>query len=167
MALIRLRRQPSINAPFAGSTMYPTYEDVQNRMSRFFEDALTEPFGNKMFPQVIGWVPATDVVEAANELTITAELPGMELKDIDVSVEEGVLTIRGEKTEEKKEGNEESKMLLYERTYGSFQRSFTLPPTIDATKVTAAFNNGVLKIHMPKSAEVKPKGRKIEVKATK
>jgi HSP20 family protein len=87
----------------------------------------------------------------------------MELKDIDVAVEEGVLTIRGEKVEEHKE-EEDKKVYLYERSYGSFERSFKLPPGVDPAKVNAEFSKGVLKVHLPKDGEAKPKGRKIEIK---
>ena len=92
----------------------------------------------------------------------------MEKKDVDIVVEEGVLTIRGEKLEEKfddKEGKAEDikKFHLVERSYGSFQRAFTLPRTVDATKIVADFNKGVLKVTMPKLEEAKIKGRKIPI----
>jgi HSP20 family protein len=100
---------------------------------------------------------------------VTAELPGLDQKDVDVSVEDGLLTIKGEKIqerEEKKERDEEQKKVyLYERSYGSFYRSFALPPAVDAAKVNAVCAKGVLKVHLPKSAEAKPNGRKIEIKS--
>ena len=98
----------------------------------------------------MAWVPAIDIVESAKEFLLTAELPGMDQKDIDVSVEDGMLTIRGEKTEERKEGEDDKKVYLYERTYGSFQRSFALPPLVDGANVAAEFEKGVLKIQLPK-----------------
>jgi HSP20 family protein len=164
MALVKFtRRQPRISFPaMAGSAAFPMFEDVENRMSRFFERALSEPFGNT-FPEAIDWIPATDIVETSDELTLTAELPGIDQKDIDVSVEGGVLSLRGEKSEERKEGEDGKKVYLYERTYGSFQRSFTLPSTVDDSMITAEFEKGVLKVHMPKTAEAKPKGRKVEI----
>ena len=170
MALVRFtRRQPRINFPaLSGVPTFPTFpafDDVENRMSRFFERALTEPFANTLLPEAIGWVPAMDIVETPTELTLTAELPGMEQKDIDVVVEDGVLTLRGEKLEEKKENEEEKKFYLFERTYGSFQRSFALPTNVDGSKIIAEFDKGLLKIHMPKSEELKPKGRKVEIKS--
>jgi HSP20 family protein len=170
MALVRFtRRQPRINFPgLTGAPTFPTFDDVENRMSRFIERAFNEPFAGGLVPEPMGWVPAMDIVETANELTLTAELPGIDQKDVDVSIEGGLLTIRGEKTEERKEGEGENdkKVYLYERTYGSFQRSFALPPMIDVSNITAAFEKGVLKVHMPKTAEVKPKGRKIDIKTT-
>ncbi len=101
----------------------------------------------------------------ANELLLTAELPGIDRKDIDISVDDGVLTLRGEKIEEKKEADEEKKYHLFERNYGTFQRSFTLPTGVDPNKISAEFDKGVLKVHLPKTAEAKVKGRKIEVAA--
>jgi hypothetical protein len=76
-----------------------------------------------------------------------------------------MLTIRGEKLEEKKEGEEDKKVYLYERMYGSFSRSFALPSNVDAANIVAEFEKGILKIRLPKFADVKPKGRKVEVKS--
>ena len=166
MSLVRFtRRQPRVAFPgFITSTAFPTFDDVENRMSRFIERALNEPFAAPTFPESIGYVPAMDIVETPKEFAVTAELPGMDLKDITVNVEEGVLTISGEKLEEKKE-EEDKKVYLYERTFGSFQRSFALPTGADASKVNAEFAKGVLKVHIPKNAEVKPVGRKVEIKS--
>jgi HSP20 family protein len=170
MALVRFARQPRINFPALTAPAFPTFppfEDVENRMSRFFERALNDPFTNAILPEAIGWVPAMDIVETPTELILTAELPGMDQKDIDVSVEDGVLTLRGQKLEEKKENDDEKKFYLFERTYGSFQRSFALPTVVDGSKIIAEFDKGLLKVHMPKTEEVKPKGRKVEIKSAK
>lgn len=167
MALVRFtRNQPRINFPgLSGAPTFPIFDDVENRMNRFIERAFNEPFTRSLTPEPMGWVPAMDIVESAKELTLTAELPGIDQKDIDLSIEDGMLTVRGEKTEERKEGEEDKKFYLYERTYGSFQRTFALPPTVDNSNITAEFDKGVLKVHMPKTAEVKPKGRKVDIKA--
>ena len=167
MALVRFtRRQPRISFPgFTGATTLPTIDDVENRMSRFIDRALSDPFNAETFPHVIGWVPATEIIETPEELILTAELPGMDQKDIDLTVEEGVLTLRGEKLEEKKETEADKKVYLFERNYGSFERSFALPLAVDSAKITAAFDKGVLKIHMPKTIEAKAKGRKVEIKS--
>ena len=166
MTLVRFtRRPPRIAFPgFTTPTAFPTFDDVENRMSRFIERALNEPFAATSSPETLGWLPAVDIVETPKELTLTAELPGLELKDIDVTVEEGVLTIRGEKLEEKKE-EEEKKVYLYERNYGSFQRAFALPNLVDASKINAEFAKGVLKVHIPKTGEAKPIGHKVEIKS--
>jgi HSP20 family protein len=76
-----------------------------------------------------------------------------------------VLTLRGEKLEEKKETETDKKVYLYERNYGSFERSFALPSAVDIAKITASFDKGVLKIHLPKTTEAKAKGRKVEIKS--
>ncbi len=156
MAIIKSRRTFPVLGPI------PMLDDLENRMRKMFEGNVRAPFDTEFFAQPIGWMPPTDIIESDLELTLTAELPGLERKDIDISVEEGVLTLRGEKFEEKKE-EEEKKYHLFERTYGSFQRSFTLPKTVDAAKITAEFEKGVLKVHLPKTAEAKTKGRKIEI----
>lgn len=160
MALIRTRRTPRFSLTVPSFPAIPGFEEMENRMQKLFEFAA--PLSSEVFAQPIGWMPPTDVVESDKELTLTAELPGLELKDIDISVDEGVLTVRGEKVEEKAE-EEEKKYHVFERTYGAFQRSFTLPRSVDPTKISAEFVKGVLTVHMPKAAEAKPKGRKIEV----
>lgn len=166
MTLVRFtRRPPRVAFPgFTTPTAFPTFDDVENRMSRFIERALNEPFTATPSPEALGWLPAVDIVETPKELMLTAELPGLELKDIDVTVEEGVLTIRGEKIEEKKE-EEEKKVYLYERNYGSFQRAFALPNLVDASKINAEFAKGVLKVRIPKTGEAKPIGHKVEIKS--
>jgi HSP20 family protein len=165
MALVRFTRRPSRIAfpAFAPSGALPAIEDMENRFNRFVERVLNEPFGAEVFPEAIGFAPAMDIVETATEFTVTAELPGLEQKDVDIALEDGVLTISGEKTEEKKE-EKDKKVYLYERTYGAFQRSFALPAEVDASKIAAEFAKGVLKVHMPKGAKAKPNGRKIEIK---
>lgn len=160
MALIRTRRTPRFSLTVPSFPAIPGFEEMENRMQKLLESAA--PLSSEVFAQPIGWMPPTDVVESDKELTLTAELPGLELKDIDISVDEGVLTVRGEKVEEKAE-EEEKKYHVFERTYGAFQRSFTLPRSVDPTKISAEFVKGVLTVHMPKAAEAKPKGRKIEV----
>ena len=170
MALVRFtRRQPRVGFPAfpasAGFPALPTFEDMDSRMNRFIERAFGDPLAFAAAPEALGWVPAMEISESVKELTLTAELPGIDQKDIDVSFEDGMLTIRGEKMEEKKESEEEKKVYLYERTYGSFSRSFALPPNVDATNIAAEFEKGILKIHLPKMADVKPKGRKVEVKS--
>lgn len=140
-------------------TATPTLDAVESRMRKFFEGK--DAFDGDVQPQAIGWVPAMEIVETPEELTLTAELAGMDRKDVEISVDDGVLTISGEKAAERNEGDK--KLILWERSYGSFQRSFTLPRTVDASKISADFEHGVLKVKMPKSAEAKNKGRKIEI----
>ena len=159
MALIktpRTLRTPSIYTPFN------TIGELENRIRRFFDEPLTfEPLTTP-----IGFVPPTEIVETPEAFLVTLELPGMVAKDVDVSWENDVLTIRGEKTEEKEEekkGDNDWKYYMMERTYGSFTRSFTLPRIVDTEKVEATFNHGVLHLRLPKLASAKPVGKKINV----
>jgi HSP20 family protein len=166
MALVRLnRRSPRITfTPFSGATTsMPTLADMENRLGGFIDRMFSEPFGSSFAPESIAWLPAMDIVETPNEYILSAELPGVEQKNVDVSIDDGVLMIRGEKMEERKE-EQDKKVYLYERSFGSFERAFALPPIVDVGKIAAEFDKGVLKVHMPKGAEVKPKGRKIDIK---
>jgi len=103
---------------------------------------------------VAGWSPAIDVRELENEFAVTAELPGLTADDVELSIENGVLSLKGEKREEKTDGTEGH---VIERRFGSFERNFTLPRGVDADKVNAAFNDGVLTVTVPKAASAKPK----------
>jgi HSP20 family protein len=109
-----------------------------------------------------GWCPVVDVRESEDGLVLHAELPGLKPQDVDVSVENGVLSISGQKRQETEEGNENSEYHLVERRYGRFERRFTLPRTIEAEKVNAEFADGVLTVTLPKAEAAKP--RRIEVK---
>lgn len=106
--------------------------------------------------------PAIDVIENDKTFTVTAEVPGMDAKDIQVSVAEGYLSIRGDKAQETKEQNEN--YCRCERSYGSFQRVVALPNTADTNKVDAQVSKGVLKITIAKSAEASAKERRIDVR---
>ncbi len=108
-------------------------------------------------------MPAVDVTETDKTYEITAELPGMDEKNIEVKVADGVLTIEGEKQEEKEK--KEKDYYLSERSFGSFQRSFKVPNGVDTDKIDATFKNGVLKVILPKSAEAQKAEKKITVKA--
>ena len=107
--------------------------------------------------------PAINVSESDDALEVSAELPGIEEKDVSVELDEGVLTIKGEKREEKEEKKKDYH--LVERAYGSFRRSITLPRDIDAAKISAKFSNGVLHVTVPKPARAKRKTKKIAVKS--
>jgi HSP20 family protein len=135
-------------------------EDIPDRLRHMFGNSLERG-------QPVGWMPAMEIIEDKDALVVTAELPGLAAKDVDISVDDGVLTVSGEKHEEKREGTEDSEHYLFERRYGSFRRSFTLPNTVDVDKISAEFENGVLKVAMPKSEKAKAKGKKIEVTAKK
>jgi HSP20 family protein len=106
--------------------------------------------------------PDIDVRETDDAITLAAELPGMEEKDIDLTVDAGVLTLKGEKRYEHEE-KEKGKAVRIERQYGAFQRSFTLPSYIDEEKVSAKFDKGVLTIELPKKPGAPKKGRSIPI----
>ncbi len=111
----------------------------------------------------VGWMPPVEIEEREGELVLTMELPGLSRDDVDVSFEDGVLTIKGEKAEEREEANRDRKLHVFERQYGSFQRAFTLPRNIDGAKIAAEFRRGLLRVHLPKAEEDRVRGRKIEV----
>jgi HSP20 family protein len=108
-------------------------------------------------------MPAIDVTENDKEFRITAELPGMEAQNVDVSLSGDTLTIKGEKRQEKEE--KEENYYLCERSFGSFQRSFSLPDGVDRDKISSALTKGVLTVTLPKTAEARKQAKKIEVKA--
>lgn len=107
------------------------------------------------------WTPLVDITEDEKEYLIKAELPEVKKEDVKVTVEDGVLTITGERKFEKEE--KDKKYHRIERAYGSFMRSFTLPDTAAGDKVSAEFKDGVLKVHLPKSPEAKPKSIDVKV----
>jgi HSP20 family protein len=105
------------------------------------------------------WTPPVDVEETPDQLVFRAELPGLRREDMEVELEDGVLTLRGEKREEQKD--ESVQGLLYERRWGTFSRRFTLPRAVDANRISASYTDGVLVVRVPKAEEAK--GRKIEI----
>jgi HSP20 family protein len=134
---------------------------LQDHFNRLFESSFT---GNGSESAVTTWAPAVDIQETENELTLKADLPGIDEKDIDVRIENNTLTLRGERKFEKKVN--EDNYLRVERSYGSFSRTFSLPNTINTEAINAEYKNGVLTVQMPKRAESKPKQVKVNVGAT-
>ncbi len=112
--------------------------------------------------QTWGGVPAVDIAEKDKEYEITAELPGMDESNIDVKFADGMVTIKGEKKEEREEKKKD--YYLSERRYGSFHRCFQVPDGVDATRIEASFNNGVLTVKLPKSAGAQRSEKKIAIK---
>jgi HSP20 family protein len=106
------------------------------------------------------WVPPVDVAETQDKILVRAEVPGLRQQDIQIEFENGLLTLRGERKLEKTEGTTWHRV---ERTYGAFSRSFTLPRTVDAEKITASYREGILEIEVPKREEAKPKQIRIAV----
>src|ERR1700688_3093393 len=137
---------------------------LQDRMSRLFRD----PRGSDGPEEALtstAFVPPVDVYEDEHSVTLKIEVPGIEEKDIDVRIENNTLTVHGERKFEKEEKEENYRRV--ERQYGSFTRTFNLPPTVDAEKISATYDKGVLKIALPKKAEAKPKQIKVNVGSEK
>lgn len=131
---------------------------LQSRINTLFSDAFTR--GSEDARE--SWAPAVDIFERGEDLILRAEVPGVAKEDIDLHIEGNVLTVRGQRVRDT-EVREESYHRV-ERSYGSFSRSFTLPSTVDATRIVASSKDGVLEVVLPKADEAKPK--RIEVKAS-
>lgn len=162
-------------APAPARTAVPdVFQSFRNEMDRVF-DRFTGNFGfpslRRMFDVEPSWrfesmgiaTPAIDVSEDDKAYRISAELPGLDEKDIDVTVTGDALVLKGEKRQEKEE--KEKNYYLSERSYGAFQRAFALPDGIDRNKIDAQFSKGVLTITLPKTAEAQKQAKKIAVKA--
>jgi len=130
----------------------------QEQVNRIFESAYP---GHNEGSALTAWAPAVDIYETENELVLKADLPDVNEKDLDVRVENNMLTIRGERKFEQKV--KEENYLRIERTYGSFSRSFSLPNTVSTENIKAEYKNGVLTVEMPKRAESKPKQVKVNI----
>ena len=144
----------------------PIYTDVstlQGRLNRLLDEAFrgwpqgTRDDGGSLVGQ---WVPSVDVLEDKDAVQITAELPGVRPEDVKISLENNVLTICGEKRQTSEENTD--RVHRYERYYGVFERSFTVPSTVDAERIKASYDLGVLTVRLPKAERAKP--RQIEVK---
>ena len=129
-------------------------------MDRLWDDYFG-PGRRALKPLETEWAPVVDISESADQVTVKAEIPGLEPKDIDISLSGDLLTIKGEKKSEREEKDENYH--LVERSYGSFSRSLRLPVSVEADKIEASYKQGVLTITCPKKEEVKAKA--IEIKA--
>ena len=146
--------------PLAKWNPFRELEDIQNRLSSRFGRTSLRGLGDESMT-VSEWTPLVDLAEDDKEYLIKAELPEVKKEDVKVTVENGVLTITGERKFEKEEENK--KYHRIERAYGSLMRSFTLPQDAAGDKINAEFKDGVLKVHLPKSAEAKPKSIDVKV----
>jgi HSP20 family protein len=135
---------------------------LQERMNRLFEESVRGAGRGQEEDWAMGaWAPAVDIYEKGSDVVLKAELPGVDPKDVDIRIENNVLTLSGERmldTEVERENYHR-----VERSYGSFTRAFTLPSTVDTTKVKADFKDGVLRITLPKREEAKPKQIQIDI----
>lgn len=146
----------------------PTHElsnwsDVRSEMERMFETFLREPFARlgRGFESLTPFGPALDIAESDKEVTVRIELPGVDPQDLDIQVSAGQLIVAGEKQDREEHRDED--FYHSERRFGSFRRAVQLPAGIDADRVTADFDKGVLTVRVPKAPGVKPK--KVEVRA--
>ncbi len=161
-----------------GTDVWRPFESLRREVDRLFEDFDRDfwrtPFrsARSMFDIEPFWrremtfaeVPAVDMVDKEGAYEITAELPGLDEKDIEVKLADGGLTIKGEKQEEKEEKKKD--YYLHERRFGTFERSFHLPEGIDTDKIEAKFQKGVLTVTLPKTPEAQKAAKKIAVKAS-
>ena len=134
------------------------HRDFGLNFSRFFNDSERAPAANT----AVAWLPSVDVREEENRFVVQVDLPGVQSKDIEITAEKGVLTIKGERHSEVKKSDQPGYERV-ERVEGTFQRRFTLPETAQADAITARQANGVLEVSIPKQAQVQPK--RIEVQA--
>jgi HSP20 family protein len=126
---------------------------------RFFEEALNELMAEPAAGRP--WAPPVDILETENELVVKADLPEVKISDISISLENGTLSLKGDRRFEKKE--EKGGYHRIERSYGTFARQFTLPDTVDPEKVNASFKDGVLTITLPKKEIAKPRSIKVNI----
>jgi len=165
-------KQGAIEPSFA-RTWHP-FESLHREIDRLFDDfglGFRWPLGRSLFAaeplfkRELTWpkMPAVDVVESDKGYEITADLPGMDEKNIEVKVTDGVLTMKGERQEEKEEKKKD--YYLQERSFGSYQRSLELPEGVETDKIEASFKKGVLTVTLPKKPEAQKPTKKIEVKA--
>jgi HSP20 family protein len=138
-------------SPFTDFEPFPGLKSFEDTMTRLF----TEPANGRP------WVPPVDIVETENELIVKADVPDVKFEDIDVRLENGTLTLRGERKFEKT--TDKGGYHRIERSYGSFDRSFTLPDTVEAEHVKADYKNGTVTITLPKKEIAKPRQIKVEV----
>jgi HSP20 family protein len=142
--------------------LIPRYSDYPSglfglqRLNRLLDEAFT----GAAFPEqgsaiTSAWFAPTDVSEDANNLQITMEVPGVRPEDVRISLENNLLTVRGEKKQEAEERNQ--RVHRYERSYGTFERSFALPNTVDVDRIAANYENGILRISLPKSERARPR----------
>jgi len=131
---------------------------LQNRVNRLFTDSRAAGLEEDAFQN---WAPAVDIFERGDNLILSAELPGVRREELDLKVEGNVLTLRGERMRDKT--IQEEQYHRVERSYGTFCRSFTLPSTVDSSRIEARFKDGILEVVLPKAEDAKPKKIDVQV----
>lgn len=133
---------------------------IQDRVNRLFDDTLTRFKGGETERFSAGWEPAVDIYETENEIVMKVELPGLSKENVNIELKDNILTIKGERKIEEEVKKENYHRI--ERSYGYFQRSFSLPSIVQQDKVKASFKDGILDIKLPKAEKAKPAQIKIE-----
>lgn len=151
--LPRISRDPAL-ADFVG---------LSNRLGRLLNDGLLGADGQPRDGATTAWVPPVDIFEEDHAIRIAAEIPGVRPEDMKLTVENNVLTVQGSKQQVAEERAD--RVHRYERTYGAFERSFTLPTTVDANSIKASYENGVLTVTLPKVEKAKPRQIDVQVAA--
>ena len=171
---VPVKKSEAEDAPAAWDPFSALRGEFDQLLDRFSRDwPVASPFGRMGIPAPMrrmreAWdfrAPAVDFIDKEDSLEVRAELPGMCEKDIDVEVTDSILTISGEKKEEREEGEKGGRYYLSERKYGSFERSIRLPEGTDKDKVAANVKDGVLVVTIPKTPEAREQAKKVEVKA--
>ncbi len=159
MTLIRWKPLRDVTAWHPVSDVTSEFTSMQREIDRLFDR-----FRGGMIDegQTSTWLPAVDIVEKENDFLVSVELPGVDRNDVKITLQDDVLTVRGEKKQEKEEKGENVHRV--ERCYGVFQRSFTLPSSLKSDKIEASYDKGVLTIQLPKVEEVKPKQIEVTIK---
>jgi HSP20 family protein len=140
---------PTLRNRLVAPTLFEPWSDLRREIDRVFDSALTGlPVGTKGQSQ---YLPAMDIEETSDKLRLTLEVPGVSPEDLEIAVENNLLTVSGEKRFRRESGNDRDSSQLVERRYGRFQRSVMLPETVDADSIAAHFENGVLTVEIPKS----------------
>jgi HSP20 family protein len=156
MSLIRWNAARDL--PTFPSDVMNMQREINRMFDNFFRGGL---MGGDTFASA-GWTPAVDIAERENEYAVRVELPGVSKDDVKITMQNNVLTVRGEKKQEKE--TKDANYHRLERSYGSFERSFTLPATVKADRIDASYADGILTISLPKADEAKPKQIEVKVK---
>lgn len=156
------RRQFPFTPRFLPSPLLAQFGDLDD-LNATTQQLFDEVFGKDFSSKAQSWAPAVNMAESKDEYTVTAELPGMKSDDVTVDFTDGMLTIRGEKVNEKTEKEDDHTYYMWERRFGTFQRTLPFPGGIDDKKIAAEFKDGILTVHLPKTEEVKPKRQAIPI----
>lgn len=156
MTLIPWRQKEVWRDPFS------ELENIQNEINKLFDVSLTRDSGHNIGLLDGAWRPAVDMYDSKDTILVKADVPGLRKDDIEVMVQGDTLIIKGEKKQEKEVHEEDYARM--ERYYGSFQRAIRLPSEVQTEKVGASYENGVLKLTLPKSEQAKPKQIKVDIK---